>query len=182
MDEHVRSLLITQQQVEAMFNLYRMGKHKKMTDGLKEVMVKWKQNTFKRAKARAELGLEAPKQTRSKGEVLSAFKRYKLDQMEQRAGASTLIARNWPHLLKWSRRRATSKEQAEAKEVKEAAKAARAFQKAEKIRQMAMMQEYGERPTDQFLLEQKEKWRKKAWPEGYIESEPPMEVDPTPNK
>ena len=118
MNEHVRSLLITQQQVEAMFNLYRMGKHKKMTDGLKEVMVKWKQNTFKRAKARAELGLEAPKQTRSKSEVLSAFKRYKLDQMEQRAGASTLIARNWPHLLKWSRRRATSKEQSEAKEVK----------------------------------------------------------------
>ena len=36
MDEHNNSLLITQQQVEAMFNKYRQGSQSSMTDDLKE--------------------------------------------------------------------------------------------------------------------------------------------------
>ena len=100
MDEHNNSLLITQQQVEAMFNKYRQGSHSSMTDDLKETILKWKQNTEKRKKTRAELGLKEPEQKRTKNELLSALKRYRLDQMEQRAEASILLARNWSHLSK----------------------------------------------------------------------------------
>ena len=52
MNKHVRSLLVSQQQMEAMFNLYRLVSSKTMGDDLKEDALKWKVNVWRRNKKR----------------------------------------------------------------------------------------------------------------------------------
>lgn len=153
MNETVRSCLISQQKIEALFNKYRLLGDKRNSDAMREAMLKWKQNNWKRVKTRAELGLIAHKFERTKADVLKHYKQH-LVKLKIKSESEDVLKRLCPHIGHGAWRKTGKK--------KGLTKADRELLAAEMLEAEKCLGGFWELEPTAFLEKNKKEWREKA--------------------
>lgn len=161
MNLHVRSQLVTQQQIEAMFNKYRLAANKRCTDTLKAEILKWKQNVWKRSETYKKLQLVPRVFEHTKMSVLAALKKAKA-KLRASMTAAGALARLLPHFGRSKKRKRQG--------TGGAVERAKGPTKEEKEQAQKLMAEFSSLNVNEFLPKQKRKWLEHSgrWPPAVV--------------